>query len=215
MRLLRGRHRPAVVAVVLLVLAAALAVFAHDVRAWQTTVARDDLRFQAEPAATRLWQPPILLPGDPAGLALSTHGATAWRQALQSFYYTRLGFDPETNADSATLDADTEKKLQKLTLTASTPAERSDAANLLGVLVITTASAAAVGNNEAVVPQTLRQTVGYFQQAIALDPSNDDAKQNLELILRSTGPSNRVIREGGTGFGYGGGHGSSPPGYGY
>jgi len=215
MRLLRGRHRPAVVAIVLLVLAAVLAVFAHDVRAWQTTVKHDDLRFQADPAAARLWKPATLLPGDPAGLALSTEKTTEWRHALQYFYYTRLGFDPETNADSSTLDADTEKRLQKLTLTAATPAERSDAANLLGVLVITTATAAAIGNNEGVVAQTLRQTEGYFQQAIALDPTNDDAKQNLELILRSTGPSNRVIREGGTGFGYGGGHGSSPPGYGY
>lgn len=215
MRLLKGRHRPAVVAVVLLVLAAALALFAHDVRAWQTTVKHDDLRFEADPAAARLWKPATLLPGDPAGLALSTRKTTEWRHGLQSFYYTRLGFDPETNADSSTLDADTEKKLQKLTVTAATPAERSDAANLLGVLVITTASAAAIGNNEGIVAQTLRQTVGYFQQAIALDPTNDDAKQNLELILRSSGPSNRVIREGGAAFGYGGGHGSSPPGYGY
>jgi hypothetical protein len=214
MRLLEGRHRPAVVAVILLVLAGALAVFAHDVRAWQTTVKHDDLRFQADPAAARLWSPPTLLPGDPAGLALSTRDTTEWRHALQYFYYTRLGFDPETNADSSTLDASTEKRLQALTQTAATPAERSDAANLLGVLVITTASAAAVGNNEGIVPQTLRQTVGYFEQAIALDPTNDDAKQNLELILRSAGPSNRVIREGGTAIG-GGGHGSSPPGYGY
>jgi hypothetical protein len=215
MRLLKGRHRPAVVAVVLLVLAALLAVFAHDVRAWQTTVRHDDLRFQATPAAARLWRPPTLLPGDPAGLALSTNSTTEWRHTLQNFYYTQLGFDPQTNADSSTLDADTEKMLQQMTLTAATPAERSDAANLLGVLVITTASAAAIGNNEGVVAQTLQQTAGYFQQAIALDPSNDDAKQNLELLLRSTGPSNRVIREGGAAFGYGGGHGSSPPGYGY
>jgi len=215
MRLLKGRHRPAVAALVLLVLAAALAVFAHDVRAWQTTVKHDDLRFQADPSAARLWKPSTLLPGDPASLALSTQKTTEWRHALQNFYYTRLGFDPQTNADSSTLAANTEKRLQKMTLTAATPAERSDAANLLGVLVITTATAAAIGNNEGVVAQTLRQTEGYFQQAIADDPTNDDAKQNLELILRSTGPSNRVIREGGTGFGYGGGHGSSPPGYGY
>lgn len=215
MRLLQGCHRPAVVAVVLLALATVLALFAHDVRAWQTTVERDDLRFEVKPAAAHLWRPPTLLPGDPAGLALSTHDTTEWRHGLQYFYYTRLGFDPETNADSSTLDADTEKRLQTLTLTAATPAERSQAANLLGVLVITTASTAAIGNNEGIVRQTLQQTAGYFRQAIALDPSNDDAKQNLELILRSSGPSNRVIREGGAAFGYGGGHGSSPPGYGY
>jgi hypothetical protein len=214
-RVLRGRHRTGVAALVLLVLAGLLALFAHDVRAWQTTVQRGDLRFQVDPSAARLWAPATLLPGDPAGRALSTGGSMAWRQALQSFEFTRLGFDPQTNADSSTLDADTEKQLQKLTATAQTAAERSDAANLLGVLVITTATAAAIGNNEGVVPQTLEQTVGYFQQAIALDPTNADAKQNLELLLRSTGPSNRVVREGGTGFGYGGGHGSSPPGYGY
>jgi hypothetical protein len=215
MRLLRGRHRAGVAALVLLVLAGVLALFAHDVRAWQTTVKNGDLHFQVDPSAASLWKPSTLLPGDPAGRALSIGGTTEWRHALQSFEFTRLGFDPQTNADSSTLDADTEKELQKLTTTAPTAAERSDAANLLGVLVITTATAAAIGNNEGVVPQTLEETVGYFQQAISLDPANAEAKENLELVLRSTGPSNRVVREGGTGFGYGGGHGSSPPGYGY
>jgi len=207
------RHRAAFVALVLVAAAAVLVLFAFDARAWQSTVRRDDIRFRALPGAPGLWKPSTLLPGDPAGLALGTGDTVAWRWALQTFWDTRIGSNPEAAADLPTLRAEAQAQLLALTANATTAAERSDAANLLGVLVITTPVA---GNNLNVIEQTLRQTIGYFQQAVALDPTNADAKQNLELVLRVTRPGKGPIgKDAHAGFGFGRGHGAARLGNGY
>ncbi|MEP6813312.1 MAG: hypothetical protein ABI990_10005, partial [Actinomycetota bacterium] len=78
-----ARHRSAFVALVLMGVALVLALLAVDVRAWQTTVARDDLRFRALPAHKGLWRPPTILPGDPASRLIGTGDAMAYRHALQ------------------------------------------------------------------------------------------------------------------------------------
>ena len=51
------RHRSALLALLLACVALVLGLLAADVHAWQTTVARDDLRFRALPAHKGLWQP--------------------------------------------------------------------------------------------------------------------------------------------------------------
>lgn len=213
MSVLRGRHRALALAVVLIAVAVLLVLFAFDARTWQTTVRHDDLRFRALPSATRLWQPSSLLPGDPAGRILATRDTIAWRKALQAFWDTRIGVNPEAAQDLPALRAKAQGQLLSLMSTAKTPAERSTAANLLGVLVITTPVA---GNNQSVVEQTLRQTIDYFQQAVTLDPTNAAAKQNLELVLRVTRPGKGPIgKDAHAGFGFGRGHGSARLGNGY
>lgn len=168
-----GRHRPAVAALVLLALAGVLVVFALDVRTWQKTVQRDDLRFRASPTTTDLWSPATMLPGDPAGLVLSAGDTTEWRRALQSFWLARKALTPQAQQELPTLQTRAERALQRMIVDGRTAAERSDAANLLGVLSLTTASPT---------------PVEYFRQAIALDPANGQAKQNLELMLRLPPP---------------------------
>ena len=61
MKLLR-RHKVAVAAVVCAGLAAVLVLLALDVKAWQTAVTRDDLRFRAMHSHRSLWQPQTTLP---------------------------------------------------------------------------------------------------------------------------------------------------------
>lgn len=213
MSLVRGRHRAGLVALVLVAIAAVLVLFAFDARAWQTTVRHDDMRFRALPGATQLWKPSTVLPGDPAGLVLSTGDTTAWRKALQAFWYTRIGTSPGASQSLPALRAEAQARLLTLMSTAKTAAERSTAANLLGVLVVTTPVA---GNNDSVIEQTLRQTKDYFQQAIALDPSNAAAKENLELVLRVTRPGKGPIgKDAHAGFGFGRGHGVAKLGNGY
>lgn len=179
-----GRHRAALVALVLLALAVVLILFAVDVRTWQATVQRDDLRFRVQHGATDLWRPSTILPGDPAGLVLSTGDATEWRSALQSFWLARTSTQP-------LLLEDAERKLQTMMVRGRTAAERSDAANLLGFLSPLT---------------SVTTPAEYFRQAIALEPSNRQAKQNLELALRLTQvskpPPRRRVRTG-TGFAHG------------
>jgi hypothetical protein len=208
------RHHWLGIAVLLLAgLATLLVLFAFDTRAWQSSVRRDDMRFRALPDHGGLWKPETILPGDPAGRALETSDTIAWRQALQSFWYTHLGANPQSQQDLPKLRAKAQGELLDLMSAAKTAAERSDAANLLGVLVITTPISA--GSQTAQI-QVLKQSTQYFQQAIDLDPSDTAAKQNLELVLRVTRPGKGPIgKDAHAGFGFGRGHGTVQAGNGY
>jgi len=207
------RHWLGLGALALAVLAALLVVFAFDARAWQSSVRRDDMRFRALPNHGGLWKPSTILPGDPAGAVLNTRDTVAWRRALQSFWYTRIGSNPKSTEDLPVLRARTQAKLVTLMRSAKTAAERSSAANLLGVLTITTPVSAA--NTEAVT-LIVKQSISIFQQAVALDPTNTAAKQNLELVLRVTRPGKGPIgRDAHAGFGFGRGKGVTAIGSGY
>lgn len=206
-------HKLGVVTVVLAAIAALLVLFAFDARAWQSSVRRDDIRFRALPDHTRLWRPATILPFDPAGRVLSTGDTMAWRRALQSFWYVHVGANPELRADLPTLRARAQQQLLTLTGKARTPGERSDAANLLGVLVITTPVPT---ENDEAIDLVLKNSIKYFQQAITLDPTNTDAKENLELVLRITKPGKGQLgKDAHAGFGFGKGHGTQILGNGY
>jgi len=211
-RLVR-RHRLAALAILLAGMAAVLVLFAVDTRAWQSAVRRDDMRFRALPNHPALWKPSTILPGDPAGAALGKGDTLAWRTALQSFWLTRIGANPQAQEDLPRLRAAAQGKLLRLMGTAKTAQERSGAANLLGVLVITTPVSA--GSQTAQL-QVIRQSIDYFQQAIALDPGDAAAKQNLELLLRATRPGKGPLgKDAHAGFGFGRGHGETIVGNGY
>ena len=207
------RHRFGVIALLLVCAATVLVLFAADTRAWQSAVRRDDIRFRALPDHGSLWTPSTILPGDPAGAALGTSDTIGWRRALQSFWYTHVGANPQAQEDLPALRANAQGRLVHLMTTAKTAQERSGAANLLGVLLITTPLSA--GNQQAEL-QVIKQSIGYFQQAIALDPGNDAPKQNLELLLRATKPGKGQLgRDSHAGFGLGRGHGETIIGNGY
>jgi hypothetical protein len=202
-----------VVAIVLSLVAVVLVLFALDTKTWQSSVRRDDLRFRALPDHVGLWSPKTILPGDPAGLVLGTDDTVAWRRALQSFWHTRIGANPQANVNLPQVRATAQQEFQSLMSSAKTAAERSGAANLLGVLVITTPVSA--GSQTAQL-QVLKQSIAYFQQAVALDPTNAAAKQNLELLLRVTRPGKGPIgQDSRAGFGFGRGHGATRIGNGY
>ncbi len=207
------RHWFGVGALVFAALTTLLVLFAFDARAWQSSVSRDDMRFRALPDHGGLWKPTTILPFDPAGKVLGTSDTVAWRRALQSFWYTHVGSNPRSTDDLPVLRARTQQRLVSLMSSAKTPAERSNAANLLGVLTITTPVSS--GTAEAIT-LILKQSTQFFQEAIALDPANTAAKQNLELILRVTRPGKGPIgRDAHAGFGFGRGHGATVIGSGY
>jgi hypothetical protein len=190
---------------------AALLMLALDARAWRTTVAQDDLRFRVLPGHRGLWKPVTSLPGDPASALLGTADTTAYRTALQLFWYSRIGSSPEASHDLPALRAEAQKRLQDLTEQGLSARERSYAANLLGVLVVTTPTP---GNSG--IEQILKRATGYFQQAIRIDGGNDEAKLNLELVLRVTKPgSGRFGKDAKVGYGFGRGRGVTPTGRGY
>jgi hypothetical protein len=200
-------------ALVLVCVGVVLILLALDARNWHTTVTRDDLRFRALPAHRSLWTPQTALPGDPVGSLLDANRAIEFRHALQLFWFSRAGVNPESQVDLPTLRAQAQARLGVVAATAPLRQERSDAANLLGVLVVTTPI---VGSDQNAVTQMLRTAIGDFQNAIALDPTNTDAKQNLELVLRLTRPGTGDLgKDARAGYGFGKGRGAAPLGGGY
>ena len=105
----------------------------------------------------------------------------------------------------------TENDLQGIASHARTGAERSRAADLLGVMTITTPTA-----DNATEVQAIERAAAYFQQAIEADPRNYSAKLNLELLLRLERPAKaRFGTDARGGFGPGGSHGHGVVGGGY
>lgn len=207
------RHRNALLALLCTAAGAVLLLLAFDAHTWRTTVARDDLRFRALPAHRGLWKPQTSLPGDPASALLGTGDTMAYRKALQLFWYSRIGSNPEERQDLPTLRAQAQQHLQDLTAQGLSAHERSYAANLLGVLVVTTPNSS---QGKGAIEQILKRAAGYFQQAIRIDSHNDDAKLNLELVLRVTKPGKGGFsKDARSGYGFGRGRGATPIGSGY
>ncbi len=198
-------------ALVCLGIAAALALLAVDARGWQRTLTRDDLRFRALPSHVGLWRSSSVLPFDPAAALLGTADAVDYRRALQWFWFSKVGTNPETELLLPVLRAQTQGRLESILEGARTAEERSNAANLLGVLTVTTPSAD--GETQT---QTLRRAEAYFQRAILEDPSNYSAKLNLELVLRLRRPGqSKLGRDARGGYGFGKGKGAGVIGSGF
>jgi len=213
MRRALTRHRLAIFAVLAGGVAVVLVLLALDANAWKATISRDDLRFRALPTHTQLWKPSTNLPGDPASLLIGTGSTLQYRHALQYFWFSHVGNNPEVRQDAPTLRADAQDKLQALMKNGVNMHQRSAAANLLGVLVVTTPS---IANDPSAITQTLTRSAEYFQEAIAIDPGNNDAKENLELVLRLTKPGKgRIGNDARSGYGFGKGQGIGNQGGGY
>jgi len=206
------RHTFAFVGALCVLGAALLVLLAVDAHTWDTTVARDDVRFRALPSHRDLWTPATLLPGDPAAALIGTGGTMQFRRALQYFWYSHVGHAAGTQ-DAETLRAVTQNRLESLISSDLDTGRRSLAANLLGVLVVTTP---APSNDSDAVRQILIRARGYFQQAIAIDPGNADAKENLELVLRLQRPGkSKLGNDARRGFGFGRGRAADTGGSGY
>jgi len=205
--------RQAVAALVCVIAGVLLVLLAFDVRTWQTTVKRDDLRFRALPDHRSLWRIPTLLPGDPASHLLGTRDTIAYRRSVQFFWFSRIGRNSEVQQDLPSLRASAQRKLSSVMESAATGEERSAAANLLGVLVVTSPTTT---NDPKTLTSILVRAAGYFQRATELDPSNLDAEQNLELVLRLRRPGGgRFGKDARAGYGFGKGRGAAAIGSGY
>jgi hypothetical protein len=197
--------------IVALVAAAALAVFASDVLAAQSTMKRDDLRFGVRPDAQGLWKVEGRTPSLKSILAVDDD--LAWRIAAQRFQLSRaranIAYDPTRTSSRAATQAGL-ASAETFELTAR---QASALANFSAIL----AYEEAVGDPQN-GPMLLRRSTSEFRRAIRLYPQDDEAKFNLELLLSLLTSANQQRRDRlgvGTGVDDAAGAGAAAEGAGY
>jgi hypothetical protein len=199
-----------------LALALTLGLLAWDVAQSRAALSGGDVEYRVAPPTAGLWRSSTIVPFDAATSLLGAEDDIEVRQAIRAVRLARLD-DPAASLSDpqvAILRNAAQARLDALVSGADDPAVRSRAAGLLGViglsrLVSETQDRAAL----------LSETVANLQLAIELDPSNDEAKYNLELTLQRSrgvelteGAGGQNPSPGGTGSS---GAGAGDPGSGY
>jgi hypothetical protein len=165
-------------------LAVVVVLVARDAGRWQSAIQAGDV-----PASRASASPEVdeTLPFSPARRLLGLGDDVAFRRALGLFRaaYPRTGqFQRSTDGARARIGAET-----ALTETIRTERDRrraSTASNLLGILALVDSATAPAGNG------AVDRGVLAFQDAIRLDPSNADAKTNLELLFQRSASTSSV-----------------------
>lgn len=165
-------------ALVLLVLAVFAALLAADLRSWRAAVARGDAVFAERPAAAD-WHASTVLPADPARSLLDLDRPLALRRAERRF----VAVVAEGNGLDNGFSESAQRGALEQTLTnlarSSGARAASDADNLLGILAFLDSRQHGPSG-----PAPVERSQADFEAAVQADPSNADAKYNLELLLR-------------------------------
>ncbi len=164
---------------VVLALAVVAALLAADLRNWREAVSAGDAAFAREPASAR-WQASTVLPSDPALRIVGISNQLAFRRAARRFVTV---VDAGNGIDNGYSESRARGALEEdLTNLARGGDQHEDSAaeNLLGILAFQ--DSRQLGPN---APAPVERSVADFQAAVELDPANDDAKANLELLLRN------------------------------
>jgi hypothetical protein len=162
-----------------LFLAAAAAMLANDVHAWQTTLRAADAEAVADPAKAVPSGAGEVLPFHIARSLLGVDDDLVFRRTLLLFRRAYTGIPSQDQSTAGTeLRAQAEVALGRLIRDEGDASRASAAANLLGVLAFVDSLP---GASQTSTP--VDRSIVEFQNAIRLDPGNDDAKANLELAL--------------------------------
>lgn len=170
-------------------------MLAVDVARLERALAADDARFAARPLAGGYWQDEGRLPFGVARRLLGLEDDLAHRRAVEAFWRSQ----PRRPLDERALFVEERTRAQRLLTElegrAPTPERAGQIALLRGVLALV--AAPEEGDRRALVVAA----ADNFRRAVVADPRLDDAKFNLEAILRN---SQNTI---GSGEGTGGGGG--------
>lgn len=172
--------------IVAIPIAIVLVVFAIDLVRTPGWISDDDTRFQSAPVRSAgLWNEPGVVATRARLKTLGVEDDLSYRRTVGLFSRLRpgqsdQGINPELEARWAKLQFD---------LTAQSrenpdAARRSELQNLLGVTLLARYLYASPDQRTML----LSNAVGAFRTAVELDPTNDDAKVNLELALRAYAP---------------------------
>jgi hypothetical protein len=160
--------------------AAALAVglLAADVRGWRDEMRRDDARYALVRGSRPDWRADTLLPRGLSGRLVGVEPDAKLRRALVLFRRTGGPESPFGAQERQGERGAAEAALQPLAQAADTQLA-SQASDLLGLLAFSDAGSGGRGG-----PTPAERALAQFQQAYRLDPGNEAAKTNLELVLR-------------------------------
>jgi hypothetical protein len=183
-------------AVVALAVAAVLALAAIDASRLGDRLASDDARFASTPLAEGLWETDEIVPLGASRALLGVDEELAFRRAVSLYTRSRPGEPTALNPRRETLRAEAQRQLSAISREDTDPYRRSQAAMLLGLLALGRGDLFTSAEERL---QVLRGAVGNLQIAVELDPTNADAKRNLELALSSIGePPSGATDAGGT-----------------
>jgi hypothetical protein len=169
-----------------LVLAASAAMAARDAGEWQSAFRTGDLEAASTAAnASPSWSVDELVPFGLLRGILGVDDDLAFRRAVVLFRRAHTGIPSfDTGLEGVSLRAQAEAQLARSIRADDNSARAAAAENLLGILVAVDSTAPG-GASTPIERASVR-----FQEAIQLDPSNEDAKKNLELIYQLTAPPN-------------------------
>jgi len=170
--------------------AVVLVLVAVDARAWSATVRDDDALFRVKPGQAT-WDGGAHAPFGLSQRLLGTADDVRLRRAIRAFQLARIQTtffiqDPGLQAAKAKATlalVDVERK-------GPDNRARSTAANLLGVLAFQEARL-----DPSTALSSIRRATLSFRRAILWDAANEDAKSNLELVLRLAQAATQTRRD--------------------
>jgi len=195
-------------------LAVVLGLLAIDIARYRDALPAGDVRYRVSPSDDDLWNTSELIPFGAKAKLLDVQDDVDFRRAVRAMRLARLKDETVSDPELALLRTEAQALLEAIASGDNDHARRSRAANLLGALGL------------ARLPSETQDRAGLVQSiasnlrlAIELDPSNDDAKYNLELTLQRSSGIELTEGAGGVNPAPGGsgvkGAGAGDPGSGY
>ena len=181
--------RKAAPIVVLLALSLTAALVARDAAAVHGTFRQDDLVFlQGQPVYDRLWHLDSTLPYVPDLFELDDD--LVYRHALRKYAAEDRRQRARVNSFNPGLRAEAQAALSIAERSELSAARRSKLASLQGVMSYQEAQ-----TNVIDASSLAAQALEHFLRAVKTDPTNVEAKYNLEYLLRLVDPDQNPARQ--------------------
>jgi hypothetical protein len=180
--ILLRRALPFVLAVVALAAAVVCAYVAREASLLDEEIRRSDAAFRAEPARDDLWQVDRRAP--PVERLVGSEDDVAFRRASRLFELLRRRGRNPYDFDARAFRADAQLALVEAGHAGLPRSVQSRSANLEAIMLVEEA----IGDPRN-GPALFERALEGFRRSIRLDPANEEAMFNLELLIRLLEPS--------------------------
>ena len=174
-----SRVRGLALAALALALAVVFSLLAVDVIHRERAMGAGDVRFGAGSSPRDLWRASEIVPMGTVRTMLAVDDDLDYREAMRLFKLARPRDQGVAQLNLPANRAQAEDVISRIAETEENDDRRSQLVNLLGVLALSRAAP-----DIAQSPELLDEAAATFKLALKDDPENEDAKANLELVLR-------------------------------